>query len=256
MNVYASGNNGSSCSTSVEINVATATGDPAANPSIVPSSAVSNSGIHALSNWKEVHDSGTPGSSSGKMAMVSSPAHNGPARQFITTFSNSGGERYSVSFGDDRSSTNFLYDAWIYLDSSSSHIGNIEMDFYQTMPNGQTALFGIQCGGYSGRWEYSHNVGTATNPKGEWTTTSAACNPRSWTTGTWHHVQFLYSRTSTGNINYQAVWFDGVESTLNITTFGAHALGWGSSLLTQFQIDGVGSGSATAYLGDLTIYRW
>jgi hypothetical protein len=250
------GDKGASCSTAVAINVSTITDDVAANSSIVPSSAISVSGIHALSSWSAVHDTGTPGSSSGKMTMVSSPAHSGPAREFATSFSSSGGERYSVSFGDDRTSTNFLYDTWIYLASPSTKIANIELDLYQTMSNGQTVLFGFQCDGYSGTWDYNKNSGTASNTHGTWVNSSAKCNPRSWTTGAWHHVQIQYSRTSAGNVNYQAVWLDSVKSTINATVFSAHALGWGSSLVTNFQIDGLGSGSATVYLDDLTVYRW
>jgi hypothetical protein len=38
----------------------------------------------------------------------------------------------------------------------------------------------------------------------------------------------------------------------------AFALGWAPTLLTNFQVDGSlsTSGTATAYLDDLTIYRW
>jgi hypothetical protein len=37
----------------------------------------------------------------------------------------------------------------------------------------------------------------------------------------------------------------------------AFALGWGSTLLTNFQVDGMGaSGSPTVYIDELAIYRW
>jgi hypothetical protein len=32
--------------------------------------------------------------------------------------------------------------------------------------------------------------------------------------------------------------------------------GWGPTMLTNFQVDGLGSGSNTVYLDDLTVYRW
>jgi len=43
-----------------------------------------------------------------------------------------------------------------------------------------------------------------------------------------------------------------------MTVPSAFALGWAPTLLTNFQIDGAvaGSDTATAYLDDLTIYRW
>jgi hypothetical protein len=44
---------------------------------------------------------------------------------------------------------------------------------------------------------------------------------------------------------------------LNASVPSAFALGWGSVLLTNFQIDGLGaSGSSTLYLDNLTIYCW
>ena len=70
-----------------------------------------------------------------------------------------GDERYYVSFGDDTESTNFLYDTWVYFTSSSSQLANLEMDVNQTMPNGQTAIFGFQCDGYSSTWDYTANKG-------------------------------------------------------------------------------------------------
>jgi hypothetical protein len=58
-------------------------------------------------------------------------------------------------------------------------------------------------------------------------------------------------------VTYQAVWFDGAKQTINATVPSAFALGWGSVLLTNFQIDGLGaSGTATVYLDELTVYRW
>jgi hypothetical protein len=54
------------------------------------------------------------------------------------------------------------------------------------------------------------------------------------------------------------VWFDGAESVLNVTVPSAFALGWAPTILTNFQLDGSlgSSGTATAYLDDLVIYRW
>jgi hypothetical protein len=53
------------------------------------------------------------------------------------------------------------------------------------------------------------------------------------------------------------VWLDNVEQDLYITVPSAFSLGWTPTLLTNFQIDGLGvSGSAQVYLDNLTIYRW
>jgi hypothetical protein len=250
------GSNGAVCVTDVSIDVTSATDNPATSSSTVPSDAVSVSSINTLGGWREAHDSGTNGSSSGAMSLVGSPTHSGASREFVGKYSGAAGERYSVSFADNTTSTEFFYDGWVYLTSSASHIGNLELDLNQTMPNGNTVFIGIQCDGYTGTWDYTENLGSASHPKGHWAHSKAACNPRSWSQDTWHHIQASYSRTSTGEITYKTIYMDGVAHTLNATVFGARASGWGPVLMTQFQIDSRDSSTITAYLDDLTIYRW
>jgi hypothetical protein len=247
------GDNGASCVTDVAITVTTA----ATNPSLVPPGATSISNIQVSGEWSASHDTGASGSASGTMAIVSSPAYSGSARRFVTTYKDNGDERYEVSFGDDESATNFLYDGWVYLTSSSNTIGNLEMDLNQVMSNGQTVIFGVQCDGWSGTWDYTKNAGSAVHPKDEWVHSSAPCNPRMWSINTWHHIQISYSRNDSGVVSYKSVWFDDKEQAINATVLSSFALGWASTLLTNFQIDGLGaSGSNTVYLDDLVIYRW
>jgi len=191
------------------------------------------------------------------MGIVSSPSLSGYAREFTATYSNSSGERFDVVFGADTESQNFLYDAWVDIAGPSNDIANIEMDMNQVMPNGQTAIFGFQCDGYSGTWDYTVNAGTPQNPSDIWRHSYSECNPREWSTNAWHHIQISYSRDGAGNVTYKSVWLDNIESDLYITVPSAFALGWSPALLTNFQIDGLGSsGSATVYLDNLTIYRW
>jgi hypothetical protein len=218
--------------------------------------------MQLLSNWNGVYDTGTGTSTStstGVMSLTSSPSLSGSARKFVTTYVNNGGERYWVSFGADTVSTNFLYDTWVYLDGSSANIANLEMDMNQVMSNGQTVIYGVQCDGWSGTWDYTVNNGTPTQPKSAWVhVKTAPCNPRKWTTNVWHHVQIAYSRDNAGNVTYKSVWLDGTEQDLNATVPSAFALGWRlGTLLTNFQVDGLGtSGTATVYADNMTIYRW
>lgn len=248
---------GTACVADVVIDVqsgtTTETGD-----SIVPSDAASVSNIEVLGGWQAAHDNGGPGSSSGSMSVVSSPSHSGSSRRFVTEYKNGGDERYSVSFSDDVNSTNLFYDAWVYLTSSAKYIGNIEMDVNQVMADGKTVLIGVQCDGYSGNWAYTVNEGSASSPKPHWVSKSGTkCNPRNWSTGTWHHVQASFSRDDSGYITYHSVWLDGVQSSLNAKAFGAADLGWGPVINTQFQVDGLGSsGTTTVYVDGLTISRW
>jgi hypothetical protein len=253
LHVKAWGNQGAGCVTDVPITV---TGGAAAGA--VSSSATVVSNLESMSNWIAVNDSSTGGgSANGNMSIVSSPSQTGHARQFTTKFSNSGAERYSLSFGDDDTSTNFFYDTWVYLTSSASQIGNLEMDMNQTMPNGQTVIFGFQCDGYYSTWDYTRNAGSPTAPNDQWVHSGAYCNPRTWSINTWHHVQVSYSRDDSGNVTYQSVWLDGAQSNINATVNSAFALGWAPALLTNFQVDGLGtSGVPIAYLDNLTVSRW
>jgi hypothetical protein len=212
-----------------------------------------------LSNWEEAFDTGTgSGNSSGKMSIADSPSKDGAARKFVTSYTNSGGERYWVDFGSDTASSNFLYDNWVYISASASNIGNIEMDMNQVLSNGNTVIYGFQCDGYAKTWDYTENSGSSPKSyKDHWLHSSQACNPRAWTANTWHHVQILYSRDDSGNVTYKSVWLDGKEQDLNVTVPSAFALGWASRLITNFQIDGLGAnGQSTVYVDDMTIYRW
>lgn len=197
------------------------------------------------------------GTSAGTMAMVISPSLSGAAREFGISFQYSAGERYWSVFGADPSATNFTYDAQVYIAAPSSDIANLEFDVNQVLANGQTVIFGVQCDGYSSTWDFTTNAGTPENPSDQWLHSTAPCNPQKWSTNTWHHVQMAYSHDNDGNVTYKTVTLDGVQQKIYETVPSAFALGWGQVLLTNFQIDGLGSyGSATVYVDNLAISRW
>ena len=223
----------------------------------IPPNAISETQVQLLPDWRMKHDPGTPGSSTGAMAVVSDPSLSGQAQQFYTTFTGSGGELYSLTYGNDSAPENFVYDAQVWIDEGSK-IVNLEMDNNQVIPNGDTVIYAFQCSGNAKVWEYSSNAGTPTAPVVTWLRSSAPCNPANWTTNTWHHVQISYSRDNVGNVTYHSAWLDGVESPINETVNSDFTLGWAAgTLVTNFQVDGAGaSGSATLYLDNLTIYRW
>lgn len=259
LHVKAVGDQDTACVTDVTVNVTsetaiTASGEMATSTTI-PTGAQSNSAIQVNTNWRNTHDSGTAGSSSGSMSLVTSPSYSGNARKFVTKFSGSGGERYSDVFGEDTTSTNFVYDGWVYIASGSS-IANLELDLNQVLENGNVMIFSFQCSGYAGVWEYGSNSGTIKNYHPKWLKSTATCNPASWAQNTWHHVQIASSRDNSGNITYQTVTLDGVQQTIGRTALGEFALHWGHVLQTNFQVDGSGSGSNTLYLDNLTVYHW
>ncbi len=252
LHVKSWGNRGASCVADVAITVVKPAG------LVIPRSAVAVTGIHAMSSWKADYDTATGnGTASGAMSIVTSPSVSGTARQFLTSYTNYGGERYYINFGHDTAATNFVYDGWLYVASPANDIANIEMDMNQVMSNGQTVIFGFQCDGWSNTWDYTANTGTPQAPVDKWLHSTAQCNPRSWSTNAWHHVQISYSRDNAGNVTYKSVWLDGGEQDINATVSSAFALGWAPALLTNFQVDGIGtSGSANVFLDNLTIYRW
>ncbi len=261
VHVKAWGEKGAMCASEVKVTVTEsrptteAGAEPAASLTI-PANANSNTSIQTHSNWQMTHDSGTPGKSSGSMAMTNSPSHGGSARKFVTHFSGSGGERYSDSFGEDTSATNFVYDGWVYIEGSASNLANMELDLNQVLANGNVMIYSFQCSGYAGQWEMGSNSKSIAHPAARWVKTGVACSPKSWTGNTWHHVQISYSRNSSGYITYHSVTFDGTTHSIGKTVLGEFALHWGHVLQTNFQIDGIGSGSNTTYLDDLTVYRW
>jgi hypothetical protein len=250
LHVKAWGVSGASCVTDVALTVRTG--------SSVPSNSSSVSSLQAMSGWSAIHDPGTPGSSSGWSAITSSPSRSGAARKFSMSYSYYGGERYSISFGDDEAAANFIFDTWVYIPSPNTNLVNLEMDLNQVLSEGQTVIYGMQCDGWSGTWDISVNKGTTTHPSTQWAHTGAKCNVRGWSTNTWHHVQLSYSRNDTGWITYKSVSLDGSQQAINTTVLGAYSLGWAPTLLANVQIDGAtsGSGSASAIFDDLTVYRW
>ncbi|HEY1807935.1 MAG TPA: hypothetical protein VGG42_05190 [Acidobacteriaceae bacterium] len=204
-----------------------------------------------------MYDTGTSGSALGSSLVVDSPSLSGNAREFDFQYTNNGGERFYDSFGTDRTATHFLYDVEVYVKSPNTDVANIEMDMNETMSNGDTVIFGFQCDGWNGTWDYTENSATPAKSQAHWLHSDQACNPRSWTTDTWHHIQVLYSRDNSGNVTYQSVWLDGTEQDIGVTVPSAFTLGWGASLLTNLQIDGKGaSGSAVIYIDHLSVSRW
>lgn len=83
-------------------------------------------------------------------------------------------------------------------------------------------------------------------------------DPKTWELNTWHHVQISYTRDGLGDVTYESVVLDGDQADfVGATGNSAFTLGWGPTLLTNFQLDGFGpDGSITAYLDKLTVSRW
>lgn len=224
---------------------------------VIPSYAYVQQQIDLLPGWRIKHDPATPGTATGSMTLVSDPTRTGQTEKYVTTFTNAGGILYSNTYGNDTDSKNFVYDVWVWL-TADSVLSNLELDGNQVIRNGHTIIYGFQCSGYAGVWEYTENAGTIEQTKAHWLKSTAPCNPAKWTRNTWHHIQISVSRDDSGNVTYHSVWFDGVEQPINRTAMSEFSLGWAlGALVANFQVDGLGaSGSATIYVDNLKMSRW
>lgn len=261
LHVKSWGPNYAACDTDVAVNVVTPSPSlvPAAT-SVIPSNAIANRNIQTYLDWQDWFDTGTivgsDTTASGNFAsLVSSPSLSGSARQFVSTFVNNGGILYYdnvTGSNPDTTSQNWFVDEWIYVAAPSNNLANVEIDMNQVDPSGKTIIMGFQCDGWNGVWDY-----TWTDTGTHWTQSKQPCNPRNWSTNTWHHVQIYFSRDNQDNVTYHSVWFDDQEQDINATVYSALSLGWADSNILNFQIDGMGqSGSITTYLDNVTVYHW
>lgn len=237
LHVKSWGKSGASCVTNVGVTVS-------GTASSVPWNATNASNIQVTGSWQSVHDGGTSGSSSGTSYLTSSPSRSGNARHYSTSYTNYGGQRYSTHISDNTAAHNFVYDVWVYIKDSSTGVKILEMDLNQVIANGWTVIMGVQCDGWTGTWDFTTNKGSATSPNDTWVHSGAKCNPQSWGVNAWHHIQYSVYRDDSGFVTYQWMSVDGAKQTLNAKTFAGFALGWGKTVLTNFQVDG---GTSYAY---------
>ncbi len=257
LHVIAYGEKGSACVTDVALTVKPGAENSVAT-SVIPAHATTVSSIQSMRNWRGQHDTGGSGRAKGSTSLVTSPSLHGITRKFETSFSGSGDERFSVTYADDARATHFFYDTWVYLTKNDNKIANIEMDTNQSIGDGKVVIYGVQCDGWSKTWTFTENVGSEEHGRPHWAVVPGThCDPAAWSRNTWHHIQAHYSRIpGSTKIVYHGVWVDGKETVFNKTVNGLFHLGWNGVINTQFQIDGRGSGSSTAYIDALTISRW
>ena len=222
----------------------------------IPSNATSSGDLSGSDHWTWSHDSGTPGEAVGSSQYpVASPSLNGESREFYMSYAQKGGERFSLTFGQDPEATHFVYDAYLYLDDPTQ-LANLEMDINQVTSDGETVIYAVQCSGYSGAWEFS----TIENNRPRWHSTSLSCSPRNLAANTWHHIQIASHRSSAGVVTYDWVNLDETYKDINNATGnGAVALHWATGVLNlNFQLDGASEsrGSIRIFADKVTVYYW
>jgi hypothetical protein len=219
----------------------------------IPSYA-KGSGILDGKYWAFEKDAGTPGTGRGSTVYPASTPSYDNARKFYMTYTRHGGVRWHNSFAKDAAVTHFIYDTYVYL-VNPTQVANLELDVNHVMANGKTVILATQCSSYSRTWEYSIR-----NSSSHWMKTSIACNPKTWRAKSWHHIQIASHHNTSGTVTYDWVNVDGKHSAFSHATgAGAGYLGWQKgTILINFQMDGASSssGSATAYIHKMTIFRW
>ena len=220
----------------------------------LPSYAVPSASLDDIGGWGAEHDAGTPGSSKGSMVYPASASSYDHARKFYMTYSNHGGERWHVSFGNNGSAAHFVFDTYVYI-VNPSQVQNLELDLNQVLSSGETVILGTQCSSISKTWEYV--VVSSNHP--HWKSSNIGCNPLTWAPNTWHHVQIGFHRSG-GTVTHDWVNLDGSHKVFSNATGNAGLwLGWGKgNLSVNYQIDGEsrGSGTVTSYIHKMTIYHW
>jgi hypothetical protein len=227
----------------------------ATSPYAIPAYAISSGDLDLSDGWHEIHDGGTPGKSEGTTTYPASTPLYDDARKFYMTYSDRAGERWATLVGVDRASTYFVLDTYVYL-PNPSEVLNLEMDVDHTLADGNTVILGTQCSGVNKAWEYAFTVGRLDH----WWATHLKCDPSTWTANVWHHVQVGMHHDATGIVTHDWVTFDGVTSNFeDATRQSSHFIEWAPGITnTQFQIEGSSAttGTATAYIHKLTVYRW
>lgn len=253
LHIKAWGNKGSECFETIPITVLDSL------PTL-PANVAANASIQSMSNWVGEHDAVTGGTSSGVTTLLTGASQvNGPRRQFTFQYASNGGHRFHVSFPGNASATHFVYDTYlmIHSDCGSTNCGNlanIEMDMNQVLADRDVIIYGVQCDGWSGTWDYT----VISSGRSTWKHANAGCDPHQWTRDVWHHVQLAYSRDDAGNVTYESVSLDGQTTPLSGATGPSRfALNWGPVLLTNLQMDGQGSsGAQTMEMANTTVYAW
>lgn len=121
----------------------------------------------------------------------------------------------------------FTYDVYFY----GSNLGAsqaLEFDINQFF-NNQGYTWGHECRVAGGNeWDVWDNLNA------KWVPTGIACNPLE---NAWNHLTLVVQRTSSNQLNYQSITFNGVTHTLNWTYAPFSAPGW-YGVTVNYQMDG------------------
>ena len=152
------------------------------------------------------------------------------------------------TMGGTSSATHFLWDSWVYLDSTTAaSVWSSEFDLWQTL-GGKEFMIGSQCDfgdGYWDTWDSANN---------RWIENGIPC-PR-WAANTWHHVQWYVERISSTQYRYDTLVVDGHGYGFN-QIYKANPIAWPDAVGIQYQLDQGPSGApAQEWIDNVKLTTW
>jgi hypothetical protein len=152
------------------------------------------------------------------------------------------------TMGGTSSATHFLWDFWVYQDSTTAaNVWSSEFDLWQTL-GGKEFMIGSQCDfgdGYWDTWDSANN---------RWIENGVAC-PR-WAANTWHHVQWYVERVSSTQYRYDTLVVDGHGYGFN-QTWKVNPITWPDAVGIQYQLDqGANGDPVHEWIDNVKLTTW
>jgi hypothetical protein len=179
---------------------------------------------------------------------------NGSIRFTVTGGNNANG-LFHYKVGAQNTESNFLWDFWFQLSSTTSTDAQaIEFDLFQSI-NGKKYMFGTQCNYATGVWQAwndvtVHWINAIPNTATDGTLIGSPLTCAMFSTGAWHHAQFFLQRTYGGRLQYGNVSIDGLTTQWNITAPASNTT-WSDVLGINHQLD-----TNASFTGSATLQEW
>jgi hypothetical protein len=156
---------------------------------------------------------------------VSSPTMGKGSAKFSVSGSNAyGAALWWNTLGAGVSSTNFVYDTYLYMKTPSASQA-LEFDVVESS-HGRHLTFAVQCNIRSHVFKVWSNTS-------HWVDTSIACNTP--TAYKWNHLTLEFHRTSGGNAQFVSMTWNGTKHYISKTESGKDSSG--NSTNVSFQMD-------------------
>jgi hypothetical protein len=156
------------------------------------------------------------------------PSKSGSSREFYVDGLPWTNALFIKTISGTSSVTNFLWDFWVYLDSTSAaNIWSAEFDLWQFL-GGTEFMIGSQCAFGDGYWE------TWDSANNRWIVDGIPC-PR-WAPNTWHHIQWYAERISPTEYRYDTLVVDGASYGVN-QVWNVNPTPWPDGIGVQWQLD-------------------